>query len=351
MNELIKIRDLSLKYGVSARTLRYYEDLGLLRSVRGEDYSYRLYDNSEIKRLEQILALRKLNISIKDIKTIFTSNDISVLLDILSKKVTDIDEDTASLHELKKIVLEFIERIKQSKSMDTKELYECVVKLEHSMNETDLDKAFDNETSEHDTSEHGALDHGALDHEASVNNADVSQTSPHVDPLSRLYDLNVRLISLPACQMVSSGLGTFGEDANITQFDQWFMEASKKNTNQWQIPLDFMWFDAEHGATVWWYVKFAEDLDTGGFEVVDYEGGLYAAAVSRDGDDEDGNRVYHGIKKWIENSDQLELDERSGHSTMFHIITSEAEKELLGYHQLEIFVPVKRKESKSKVLN
>ncbi|HBN84113.1 MAG TPA: MerR family transcriptional regulator, partial [Clostridiales bacterium] len=34
MKELIKIRDVSVKYDVSARTLRYYEDMGLITSTR-----------------------------------------------------------------------------------------------------------------------------------------------------------------------------------------------------------------------------------------------------------------------------------------------------------------------------
>ncbi|MCL2512971.1 MAG: MerR family transcriptional regulator, partial [Oscillospiraceae bacterium] len=67
MNKLIKIQEVSNKYDITARTLRYYEDTGLIISTRSEDYAYRLYDEAAIKRLEQILVLRKLNISIRDI--------------------------------------------------------------------------------------------------------------------------------------------------------------------------------------------------------------------------------------------------------------------------------------------
>ena len=74
MNELIKIRDVSVKYDISARTLRYYEDMGLIASRRSDDYAYRLYDETAVKRLEQILILRKLKISIKDIKHIFDTS-------------------------------------------------------------------------------------------------------------------------------------------------------------------------------------------------------------------------------------------------------------------------------------
>ena len=58
MNELIKITDMTGCYGISARTLRYYEDIGLIASTRSEDYAYRLYDEAAVQRLEQILILR-----------------------------------------------------------------------------------------------------------------------------------------------------------------------------------------------------------------------------------------------------------------------------------------------------
>ena len=74
MNELIKIRDVAMQYDISARTLRYYEDMGLITSTRSEDYAYRLYDDENLRRLEQILILRKLNISIKDIQHIFNTS-------------------------------------------------------------------------------------------------------------------------------------------------------------------------------------------------------------------------------------------------------------------------------------
>ena len=104
MKELIKIQEVSNKYDITARTLRYYEDMELISSTRSEDYAYRLYDDSAIKRLEQILVLRKLNISIKDIKRIFSSSGSDVVLYVLGKKVQNIDDEVALLHELKEIV-------------------------------------------------------------------------------------------------------------------------------------------------------------------------------------------------------------------------------------------------------
>ena len=44
MGNLAKIREISVKYNISARTLRYYEDTGLIESTRSDGYAYRLYD-------------------------------------------------------------------------------------------------------------------------------------------------------------------------------------------------------------------------------------------------------------------------------------------------------------------
>jgi len=133
MNELIKIKDMISKYGVSARTLRYYEDMGLIDSTRKDDYAYRLYDEAAVKRLEQILILRKLNISIKDIRRVFSTPSSNVVLEILDKKVNDIDDEVALLHELKEIVLAFIHQIKGadfSNDGDVKLLYEKAKDIE-----------------------------------------------------------------------------------------------------------------------------------------------------------------------------------------------------------------------------
>lgn len=76
MGNMGKIRDISVRYNVSARALRYYEDMGLIESTRSDEYAYRLYDEAAVKRLEQILILRRLNISIKSVHMIYADDEI-----------------------------------------------------------------------------------------------------------------------------------------------------------------------------------------------------------------------------------------------------------------------------------
>jgi DNA-binding transcriptional MerR regulator len=140
MNELIKIKEVSAKYAITARTLRYYEDMGLLASVRIEGYAHRMYDEAAITRLQQILILRKLNISVKDIKRIFMASSSEVVLEVLGKKAENIDDEVALLHELKEIVLDFITQIRQSdfyNDSEVKLLYEKAKEIETQLTKPD----------------------------------------------------------------------------------------------------------------------------------------------------------------------------------------------------------------------
>ena len=133
MDSLVKIRDVSLRYGVSNRALVYYEEMGLLQSVRSDSYAYRMYDEESLRRLEQILILRRLNISIKDITLIFNTRDSGMLLDVLSRKIANIDDEAALLHQLKQIIKDFIRQIREldfADSQHIQKLYDRISNFE-----------------------------------------------------------------------------------------------------------------------------------------------------------------------------------------------------------------------------
>ena len=58
----------SKRFNISTRTLRYYEQIGLLQSIKKDGYAYRTYDECSLNRLEQIIILRKLRIALKQIQ-------------------------------------------------------------------------------------------------------------------------------------------------------------------------------------------------------------------------------------------------------------------------------------------
>jgi len=51
---------------VSSRTLRYYEEVGLLWSNHPDNKTQRYYDAAALERLKQIIILRKLQIPVKE---------------------------------------------------------------------------------------------------------------------------------------------------------------------------------------------------------------------------------------------------------------------------------------------
>lgn len=69
------VKDVSELTGVSIRTLRYYDEIGLLRPAGFTEAGYRLYDNRAVERLQEILFFRELEIPLADIKRILDNPD------------------------------------------------------------------------------------------------------------------------------------------------------------------------------------------------------------------------------------------------------------------------------------
>jgi DNA-binding transcriptional MerR regulator len=67
------VQKLSRLAGVSARTLRYYDEIGILKPARVNSSGYRIYGPAEINRLQQILFYRELGVDLNSIKEIVTS--------------------------------------------------------------------------------------------------------------------------------------------------------------------------------------------------------------------------------------------------------------------------------------
>lgn len=73
------VQKLSSLAGVSGRTLRYYDEIGILKPARINSSGYRIYGQAEVDRLQQIMFYRELGVSLEKIKEILTSPDFDVL--------------------------------------------------------------------------------------------------------------------------------------------------------------------------------------------------------------------------------------------------------------------------------
>lgn len=112
--ELTKITDLAPQLGLTSRSLRYYEEAGLIQSVRQPGEKYRFFDTANIERLKQIIVLRKMMIPIKDILRIYQSSDMSVVVEVFVGRIQAIDQETVALSELRRITDEFLKTMQKN---------------------------------------------------------------------------------------------------------------------------------------------------------------------------------------------------------------------------------------------
>lgn len=64
------VKEVAELTGISIRTLRYYDEIGLLKPAQLSDAGYRLYDDKALERLQEIMFFRELEIPLIDIKQI-----------------------------------------------------------------------------------------------------------------------------------------------------------------------------------------------------------------------------------------------------------------------------------------
>lgn len=73
------VNKLAMLSGVSNRTLRYYDEIGLLKPARVNSSGYRIYGADEVNRLQQILFFKALDVSLDDIKSIVSSEQFDAI--------------------------------------------------------------------------------------------------------------------------------------------------------------------------------------------------------------------------------------------------------------------------------
>jgi DNA-binding transcriptional MerR regulator len=71
----MEIRELEVRTGVKAKTIRYYEQVGVLPPPRRKPNGYREFDGSDVERLKFVAGARQLNFSLNDIAEILALRD------------------------------------------------------------------------------------------------------------------------------------------------------------------------------------------------------------------------------------------------------------------------------------
>ena len=142
---------------------------------------------------------------------------------------------------------------------------------------------------------------------------------------------SIRIYEMPACKMVSSGVGMFGK-GNFNIFEEWF-SLQKRSL----FPKDFLYWAGD--GFVWMYM-FEEGIAVPPeLEIIDFQGGLYAVATDID-QKTDKELMKTEMDKFLsENGFERDLSR----SELGNIITSPLAQEIMGYEQMDYYIPIKAK--------
>ena len=152
----------------------------------------------------------------------------------------------------------------------------------------------------------------------------------------------VRIVELPACKMVWSGVcpgdHSTAKNEALRCFSEWWSAQDKLRKDRFYA-RDFMWYDHAAQGFAWGLALTDVPEDTNGYEVIDFPGGLYAVANYNG----DASVVYNDMKKWIDKSGCFAPDDGVGRYGMYHFINAPAAAAAMGYGQYDLYLPIRIK--------
>ena len=118
-SKYFQIGSVANSLGITTRTIRYYEEIGLMEPPKRLEGGIRVYENEDILRLKFILKLKELGISLKEMQELAdiykkhqtTEVIMPKLLEILDSHISKIDNKIASLASLRNEIVEYRAKI------------------------------------------------------------------------------------------------------------------------------------------------------------------------------------------------------------------------------------------------
>lgn len=101
---MFSISEVTKQTGLTARTLRHYEEKGLITSIRNNGNGYRHYADTEIQKLHNITKFKMMEFSLEEIKSFINCDGVelqSTLIEKLNAKVSSIENEIKRLQKSK----------------------------------------------------------------------------------------------------------------------------------------------------------------------------------------------------------------------------------------------------------
>jgi DNA-binding transcriptional MerR regulator len=117
--QFVSIGNLAKTIGVTTRTLRYYEEMGIMSPPRRLDGAVRFYAPGDVRKLKFILRLKELGLTIKEMQELDavyaeakeTDRIIPRLIEMLDNHINNLDEKMSKLASLRKEIIDYRQRM------------------------------------------------------------------------------------------------------------------------------------------------------------------------------------------------------------------------------------------------
>ena len=117
--EIQSIGDLAKELGLTTRTLRYWEEVGIIESMQRADGATRGYTPYYVRRIKFIMKLKELGLSIKELQELYiaygeakqTERMIPKLVEILDDHIHKVDDKIAKMASLRKEIVDYRQRM------------------------------------------------------------------------------------------------------------------------------------------------------------------------------------------------------------------------------------------------
>ena len=270
---MLRIGEAAKQFNISNRTLRHWEDVGILKSTRTEN-GYRYYDNDNMARINHIVILRNLKMPIADIEGIFIASDWCTTVNTLNGHLESLKQDAAVYRALIAFVEMFVMRINETCNLE--QIFSCL--------ETQ-NAAFD-------------LRHDKFPQ---------IQLSERIISMEKLN--NVRIIRLPAMTVVAYRAESTTPERDCSKvFNPFVIENNLHKRNGYRN-FGFNNPSPSEGTPVYGYemwVTIPEDFDVPAPLVKkQFGGGLYASIFTTMNEIGERWKLLH---EWCENSDKYDID-------------------------------------------
>ncbi|EOP33705.1 MerR family transcriptional regulator [Bacillus cereus] len=123
--ELISIQELTRETGVTVRTLRYYDQIDLLKPSGKTDGGHRLYSERDVVRLQQILFLKEMGFSLKEITNMLITDELNLKVS-LEKQLRFVQEEQKKFNRMERILQAVVYSVDVEGELDWKVMFELI---------------------------------------------------------------------------------------------------------------------------------------------------------------------------------------------------------------------------------